>query len=159
MKKNIFKVVLLVITVCLIGAVVVSADNAEDNYIRFDNQNSRIESNGHFTFDFYFSCPSDEFTANEDTLTIQTRAMVYLPAHNQGEPFTSNDLFTVTLYRKNFFGSTEIGRYTGRADNIYGGKRFTVEKGKTYYFQLDPADSNFSKRFIGEGDITNVTIN
>lgn len=158
MKKILCRISMFVLLICLCGSIFVSAVGVSDNYIEFNNPNSRIDDDGSFEFQFYFSCPSDRFVANSSRITIQTRAMVQ---RQDIGIVTSDDLFTLTLYKKNVIGTTEIGQYTGCADNVYGGKTFNVTEGETYYFQLDPADPNFQmtgKRFVGTGNITNVSV-
>lgn len=164
-KRYLTRILAAMMIACLAFCIAVSATGSDsENYIRFveSDPDSRMKSNGDFTFEFSFSCPSQEFTADGTSITICTSAKVTSPLWGNDEERTSDDLFTLTLYKKSGIFNTEVGKYTGAADGVYGGKKFTnITKGATYYFQLDPVDSNFqngSKRFKGYGNVSNVTV-
>lgn len=160
LKRKTSCVVCLVLALVFSLMVCVSAE--EHDYIRF-TQVSRMESNGHFTFDFHYSCKSDEFTANASSIRIDTCAKIYHMSNSNDVYTDSSKKFRVTLCKKNLIGYTEIGSYVGNADGVYGGKTFTnISEGSTYYFNIDPVDDNFDTTgyyFVGYGDVTNVTVN
>lgn len=69
--------------------------------------------------------------------------------------------FCLILYHDGLL-DTEVGRYYGYADNIYGGLKFdNIKKGDKYYFTLAPTNEDFHRGpycFQGYGDVSPVTV-
>ena len=165
LKRHITCIISFLMVLVFVMAIGVGATEtpAEDhNYVRFLPL-TRMDSDGSFTFDFHYSCPSDKFTANSTSISINTCAKIYHMSDPSNVFTDSSQAFELILYKQNLIGTTEVGRYTGYADGIYGGRTFSgLTVGATYYFIMNPVDVNFDMTgdyFTGYGDVSNITVN
>ncbi|MFR5876119.1 MAG: hypothetical protein ACLUFN_06480 [Eubacterium sp.] len=169
MNKKIISImgVLLVILSCFSSINVFAADDVDnqiDEYITFENPSSgispRINSNGSFTFNVRKYLKSGTFTANSTSITIQTKARIY--NNGTGKYTTSNSSKFQVVLRKKSTGKN-MGSYVGKADNIYGGLKFTgLTKNEKYYFEIIILDENIYystyQSIKGTGTVSGVTV-
>ena len=163
MKANTM-ILSLVMSVIMLVACTVTVCSAENNIEDLPEGNftfvptdprERINSDGSFTFYFRHSLTSGKFTANSNTVRIDTGARVYDLATDSYYD-DSNALFTVSLYKSN---GVRVGRYLASADNAYGGISYPVTKGSTYYlyFEIQSDFTGTGKYISGWGKISPVT--
>lgn len=163
--KKAFAIILSVLLVMSITGSTAFATDIEseqdpNEYIHFTQSNTRMASDGSFDFKFSNLLTSDRFTANSTYISINTRVWLY--RQDNGETSTDNSSeFCLVLYHNGIF-DTEVGRYYGYANNIYGGLTFNnIKKGDKYYFTLSPTNGNFHLGpyyFQGSGDVSPVTV-
>jgi len=163
MKKFIKKsscIILSIFILVLSATMPLYAVNSDNGYITFTNPHSRMDEYGDFTFSVGTMLKSDYFIADSNTLTLVTQAQIENQTVMGNGPYNDDSIsFRVTLYKKNFIGHSTVDSYVGYADNIRGGKQFTVKEGKTYYFTMSVL-TNIPVQYsiVGSGSVYPITL-
>lgn len=119
--------------------------------------NTRIDSNGDFTFYIHSNLTSGKFTAKDDNLTIKASAYIY--NNNTGGTRTSTKVkFEISLYEYNKNeGSSLVDSFTGAADKKNHSESFSVTAGHVYYMEIVVQGSIGGSEYLkGSGNISNI---
>lgn len=137
---------------------VVRADNLDNgrshDYFAFVSGDSKMQSDGSFTFYMRNYIHSEYFTANSSSVTIYTCANIY--KESTYSSYTDpNVSFTLRFYAN---GSLS-GSYTGYADGIYGGLTFNVNQYDSCYFTITVNSTLPNSCYLnGYGKVYRVTV-
>ena len=164
-SKSYFRLVSLVLSIVMLSLCAISSSAFSENSHDFledkfefisPNPMERINSDGTFTFLFRHTLTSGKFTANSNTIRIDTGAQVYDAATKEYYN-DSNVLFTVTLYKST---GVRVGTYLASADDAYGGISYPVTKGAKYYlyFESQTDFTGTGKYISGWGEVSPVTV-
>ena len=130
-------------------------------FIEHESNNSRLEQNGDFNFEFAWSLNSQEFYATSNTMTVTTQAYKAVYSNENRDGVISEDSsmrFTITLV--DLTDKKTVGGYQGYCDGINGGLTFSVTKGHKYYLKINNPDCIQDNCTIkGTGHITNMSLN
>jgi hypothetical protein len=167
-RKLLFKqltafAIALIMTLVGFNTVAVSTDPSAKDPAEFFSfiSDSKMDSNGDFSFSFRFSLTSDKFKPVNTTIHISTRAHLKAYDGTGTISYSTSRTMTVSLYKDGLFGSY-IGGYTTAADGVTRGETFyNLKTNKKYYIVLqsnDPSLETTSLRFEGTGNATLVNV-
>lgn len=137
------------------------ANNDTIDYFKFVNSNSRMASNGDFTFDVRNELISDKFIPKSSTITLSAHAVIYDTAISYPVIDPSVE-YTIGVFRDSFF-KKRVATLTAYADGeVYEMTVTGLDTSKTYYLYIIPSDKDYfvgtGKSIKGEGSIYDVTV-
>ena len=172
MKKLIQKfaatAIAAVISVSAMSATVMGYDNndddlsklitnnavEEDGYIKFSNPDSRIASNGDFSFEIRWSVESDsfKFTSNKSTLTVSAHIEDFYTGAISYKEHLCTLYIENGLSRKAYDFYADGEEYTFDLANLKVGTNSKIS-----ISSVDYLDS--TKRVVGSGNLANISVN
>lgn len=124
-------------------------ENTDDSseYFRFANPNSRIDSNGNFTFSFKWEMDSSYFKPKNSSITVYAKAT----------SSTSNEKYYITLYKYNSSGDdTKVKRIKYTANGTNQSYTFTgLNTSSSYYLRFTKPLTS-SAKITGSGRIASI---
>lgn len=126
----------------------------EDGYIIFSDPDSRISSNGDFSFEIRWSVDSNsfKFNSNKSTLTVSA----HIEDFYTGEISYNEHL--CTLYIENGLSRKAYDFYADGEDYTFDLANLKVDtNSKISISNRDYLDS--TKRVVGSGNLTNISLN
>lgn len=161
--KKLFKRILAVcvsaVMAVSVAAVSVSAEETlpvdSEEYFSFVNPDSRIDSNGDFTFEVRWGVDSPDtfkFNSNKSTITVSAHIEDYI-THE-----VSYDSHLCTLYLDTGFSRTPFDFYADGSEYTFSLVELsTVKNYSISISNMEELDSRH--RVVGSGNISNITLN
>lgn len=150
-KKLLSLAICLMLAICLTSAAF--ADTSDGNqYIRFDVPQTRIDSNGNFSFQIAASLVSDDFKIQSANTTTTISVYATLLNGSFNPIYSTNCEYRVTL-QHGFFGITDfsINAVTGKS---YSGSSNSLDPNATYRMLITKSGSE-GYYVEGTGTISN----
>lgn len=123
-----------------------NTDDSEE-YFRFVNPNSRIDSNGNFTFSFKWTMDSSYFKPASSSITVYAKAT----------SSTSNETYYITLYKYNSSGDdVKVKKVKYTANGTNQSYKFTgLSTSSSYRLKFTKPLSN-NTTITGSGRIASI---
>lgn len=157
-----FLSILFVLVFSIVGLQITSFANDDTiDYFEFVKSDSRMASNGDFTFDVRIELQSDKFIPQSSTITLSANAVIYDTAISSPVIDPSVE-YVIGVYRSGII-SKRVAMLTGYADG--GTYEITItglDTSKKYFLVIAPIDKEYftgtGKSLYGSGNVYDVDV-